>query len=171
MKDGESSGEKIAAISLSSNLYYVYFKIALIFTIDNAQIAKQTNQGLCLFSYTLVLQRYQVSSLTLLIPARWKFLPWGGRSFPIKIMHSPWSDARLLIGRTGDDVWEPGCKLACFRQVGSFIWRLFPPPEEMKRKLFFERQSKRQKKHQGQQKLLPTQFENYIWKGFQKHLK
>lgn len=54
-------GGKKATISLSSNLYYVYFKIALIFTIDNAQIAKQTKQGLCLFSYTFALQRHQVS--------------------------------------------------------------------------------------------------------------
>lgn len=62
--------KKIAAIRLSSNLNYVYLKIVLIFTIDNAQIVKQTKQGLCLFSSPFVLQRYQVSSLTLLIQAR-----------------------------------------------------------------------------------------------------
>lgn len=167
-KDGESSsGKKIAAISLSSNLHYVYFKISVIFTIDNAQIAKQTMQGLCLFSYTFVLQRYQVSSLTLLIQARWKFLmKW--QTFPITIIHSLWSDDRLLIGRTGDDFWEPGHKLACFRR-GLFNLEIVPPPKGIKRKIFFERQLKRSQKPQGQQKLLPTQLENFIWKGFQKH--
>lgn len=53
---------------------------------------------------------------------------------------------------------------------GLFNLEVVPPPKGIKRKIFFERQLKGSRKPQGQQKLLPTQFENFIWKGFQKHL-